>query len=217
MSLYTNGDITNEALISRFKSAVVDNILSGVYHAGNPPTCRGYQCVPSSKLDHINNVQRTPNIGNDGNIVNATTVLNGLIAITRDLTRVGTFAFTVWMRHSTGGIQPNGSNVSERVSYQQVDSASGKALFTKSYVRSSFNGPSDKQGTVYGEIIKANNLNQLLSNIFTQWSRENRHQHTGEATICHVVCHNNCHFNCHENCHSACHGWTIIKDNGMLK
>lgn len=217
MALVVNGDITPEAVIERFQAAVVDNILNGVYHAGNPPMCRGYQCVPIQYMDHVNNVNKTPNIGSDGNIINATTLLDGLISITRDLTRVGTFAFTVWMKHSTSGVDSSGNTVPSSTSTEQIDSASGKVLFTKDYIRSNFSNPADIVGTEYGQTIKADSLNQLLYNIFNHWSTTSRHSYSGRAEVCHVVCHNNCHYNCHSNCHSECHGWTLIKDNGLLK
>ena len=213
MALIQGGDITPESLIERFQTAVVTNILSGAYHAGNPPMCRGYQCVPINIMDHINNVNRTPNIGGKGQIVNAKTILDGLIAVTRNLTRVGTFAFQIYMRHTDSGSNPDGSYRPESYSNQKIDEISGKVIFTTQYIRSNFSNPTDIVGTEYGQPITASNLNQLLANIYSHWADSNRYKYTGTVEICHVVCHNNCHYNCHFNCHSTCHGWTIIKDN----
>lgn len=212
MALEQNNDITPQALVERFQAAVVDNILSGAFHAGNPPMLRGNQCVPIEMMDHINNVNRIPTIGNKNDIVNATSVLNGLINLTRNLTRVGTFAFTVWMQNSEDGTDSSGNANPKRSWNTLVEEKSGKVIFTAAQVRQEFGNPADIQGTTYGETIKASNLNQLFSNIFSTWSTCNRHEHSGHCEICHCVCHWNCHYNCHRNCHSTCHGWTIIKD-----
>lgn len=212
MALVKSNDITPEALIERFQAAVVDNILSDVYHAGRIPMCRGNQCVPTNMMDHINNVTKVPNIGTKPNVVNAATVLNGLISITRNLTRVGTFAFSVFMRNTEGGSTSNGTVRPDREWPTPLGSLSGKVLFTNAHIRNEMGNPADIEGTVYGETIKADNLNQLLSNIFQTWSSANRDQHTGDCTVCHCNCHWNCHYDCHSNCHSTCHGWTIIKD-----
>lgn len=100
MALIQGSDITTEAIIERFQSTVVEPILAGAYHAGNIPTCRGYQCVPTSRMDHLDNVNTIPDVGQEGDVVSATVVLNGLIALVRNLTRVGSFTFTINHRHS---------------------------------------------------------------------------------------------------------------------
>lgn len=211
MALELGNDITPEALIQRFQTAVVDTILDGVYHAGNPPMCRGFQCVPTSKMDHINNVNKMPHVGNKKEIINADTILNGLIETTRALTRVGTFAFTVNMRESSEGVDRAGRPHAEYEHFNPVDSKAGKVLFTADYVKE-FGRPADIAGTSYGQPIKASNLNRLLSNIYQAWMATDRPKHSGSCIICHIICHWNCHYNCHRNCHSSCHGWTIIRN-----
>lgn len=211
MALELGNDITPEALVQRFQTAVVDNILRGVYHSGNPPMIRGFQCVPTSKMDHISNINKIPRVGNSKDIVNANTILNGLIQTTRALTRVGTFAFTVNMRESSEGTDKDGNPHPTYETFKPVDSKSGRVLFTSGYVRD-FGRPADIAGTSYGQPIKASNLNRLLSNIYSAWSSTSRPTHSGSCVVCHIVCHWNCYSNCHDNCHSSCHGWTIIRN-----
>lgn len=213
MALIQGSDITTEAVIEGFQRAVVDNILSGAYHAGNPPMCRGYQCVPIGMMDHISNVNRTPNVGSDGEIVNAATVLRGLISIVRNLTRVGTFVFTLYMRNSTGGTDYYGNVSSERSTITVEASMEGKVIFTQSEIRTELGAPANKHGVVYGETIKASNLNELFAAIYSEWAGINKTRYEGSAEICHNSCHYNCHSNCHGNCHSGCHGWTIIRND----
>lgn len=103
MAIIQGTDITTESITTTFKTTVIDEILKDCYHAGNIPMCKGYQCVPTNMMDHLNNVDTNTNVGEKADIVNATIVLNGLIAMIRNLTRVGTFSFTVNMRHSESG------------------------------------------------------------------------------------------------------------------
>lgn len=211
MAMEKGSTITPEAIIERFQTAVVDNILQDVHHAGNPPMCRGFQCVPTADMDHINNVNKIPNIGTKNDVVNANTILNGLISTVHALTRVGTFSFVVKMKHSTEGNDEMGRIRPASTSYTDVETKSGKVLFTPTHIKE-FGRPADIAGTVYGETIKAENLNKLFSNIFMAWANTPRYEHEDFCIICHVVCHWNCHYNCHYNCHSACHGWTIINN-----
>ncbi len=213
MALIQGSDITTEAIIEGFQKAVVDNILSGAYHAGNPPMCRGYQCVPTSMMDHVDNVNQVPDVGREGEIVSAAQVLAGLISITRNLTRVGSFVFTLYIKETNGGTTSSGSSITETTSYREIANMSGKVVFTNGYVRTGFGAPSDLAGTEVGQIIKASNLNQLFANIYQQWSSTSREQYSGSAITCHNSCHYNCHYNCHGNCHDSCHGWTIIKND----
>lgn len=209
MSIVATSDITNESVIERFQSAVVENILNGVYHAGNPPMCRGFQCVPIAYMDHVSNVNKTPNVGNDGTIISATQLLNGLIDITRNLTRVGSFVFTLWKKNTQGGVDSNGNEVASSSWKTEEASASGKVLFTNAYIRSGFTLPSSlQQGTVAGNTMTAANINQLFANIYSAWSSADRYEHTESAEICHSSCHDNCHSNCHGACHCTCHGWS---------
>lgn len=213
MALIQGSDITTESIIDGFQRAVVDNILSGAYHAGNPPMCRGFQCVPVSEMDHINNVNKVPNVGAEGDIVNADTVLKGLIDITKELTRVGTFTFILYMTVETGGTDYYGVETPVVRSRTEIDSMSGKVIFSKARIVQSFGTPSDKHGVQYGNIIKASNLNELFAAIYSQWSTCGLPHYDGEAEICHSSCHSNCHSNCHCNCHNDCHGWTIIRND----
>lgn len=212
MALVQGSDITTEAIIEGFQSAVVNNILSGAYHAGNAPMYRGYQCVPTSIMDHLSNVNKVPNVGQEGDIVNADQVLRGLISLTRNLTRVGTFAFTLYLENSEGGTRPDGTTLSTRTWYTTEGTMSGRCIFTQSKVRTGFGAPSNTANVAYGQTIKVSNLNQLFANIYQQWSNTDRYQHVSSDKICHSSCHENCHYNCHYSCHSSCHGWTIIRN-----
>lgn len=211
MAMEKGNVITPKELIDRFQAAVVDNILKDVYHAGNPPMCRGFQCVPTADMDHIQNVNKIPDIGERGDMISAETILNGLIKTTHALTRVGTFSFIVKMKHTTTGQYNSGAPRPSSTTYSNVETKSGKVLFTTAHIKD-FGRPANIEGTVYGNTIKSENLNQLFSNIYLAWSNTNRHKHEGHCIICHVVCHWNCHYNCHWNCHSDCHGWTIIRN-----
>jgi len=200
MSIQANTVVTPEMLIDRFQAAVVNNILQGVYHSGNPPMLRGIQSVPSSIMDHLHNVNRTPSIGDTTNPINANSLLRGLIDITRYLTRVGTFTFTIM-------IEVSDTRTGNTGSVQVHDANSGKAIFNTGYIRHGFTNPSDIQNTVFGGTISASNLNQLFANIFQHWASSDRYHHVGTTTICHLSCHSNCHNNCHTNCHATCHMW----------
>lgn len=210
MAVVQSNVIANEDVIAQFQTAVIDRIFSGVHHAGNPPMCRGFQCVPTSKMDHISNVKKIPDIGDDGTIANASRLIASLIAIVNNLTRVGTYSFIVNRRHTNGGIQMDGTVVPTTTSYTTLETTSGKVLLTNAYVRSV--GTPSNANTVYGETITANNINQLFANIYQSWANANKDHIASSAIICHVSCHDNCHSNCHCVCHSTCHGWTIIKD-----
>lgn len=211
MAMEKGSTITPQSLIDRFQAAVVDNILKDVYHAGNPPMCRGFQCVPTADMDHIQNINTVPEIGQRGDTINANTILDGLISTTHALTRVGTFSFVVKMRHTTEGNDSYGRPRPSSTTYSNVETKRGKVLFTSAHIKD-FGRPADIAGTVYGETIKASNLNKLFSNIYMAWANTKKHEHQGHCIICHVVCHWNCHYNCHWNCHSDCHGWTIIRN-----
>ena len=198
MSLVANTDITPAILRTKFQEAVVNNILAGSFHAGNIPMCRGNQCVPVDIMDHLDNVNRVPVIGDKANVISANFLLNGLIALTRNLTRVGTFTYTIWMRVSDTRTGNSGS-----LSYH--DGLSGKVLFTPAFIRTQFTNPSDVAGTTIGSTISAANLNTLFANIYQHWMNTSKHHHTGSTQICHSSCHSNCHSSCHSNCHSNCH------------
>lgn len=101
MALVEGSKIDTAAILDKFKTTVVTKILENAYHAGNIPYCRGVQCVPTSIMDHLNNLSTTPFIGQNAAVVSATTILNGLISVVRDLTRVGTFAFTLGRLHTS--------------------------------------------------------------------------------------------------------------------
>lgn len=103
MAMIQGSDITTEAITEAFQKAVIDKILSeDVYHAGKIPMCRGYQCVPTNMMDHLDNVKKNlkVDVGQTADTVSATVVLNGLINAAKNLTRVGSFAFTVNLRHT---------------------------------------------------------------------------------------------------------------------
>jgi hypothetical protein len=210
MALEQTHDITPESLIERFQSAVVANILKDAYHSGRIPYCRGWQCVPTHMMDHINNVNRTPSIGNKGTIVNAQTVLDGLISVTRNLTRVGTYSYSLWKDHTESGTDRWNNKRPYKAWIEFIASSSAKVIFTQSYINSYFNDPPDIQNTVFGGTIVASNLNQLLANIYQHWVDWAKHHHNGEGRTCHGVCHEDCHDHCHWICHSTCHGWTVM-------
>ena len=199
MPILANSDITPNILISRFQANVVTPILSGAYHAGHIPMVRGFQAVPSTIMDHLTNVNRVPEVGEKPDIVNAVRLLDGLIDLTRNLTRVGTFTFTLWLRNSNSRTNQYG------LSY--LDGISGKCIFTNAYVRTQFSNPPNIVGTSFGGTISAGNLNQLFANIFQHWMTTSKHHHVGGAEVCHNNCHYNCHSNCHRNCHGSCHMW----------
>lgn len=201
MALQDNDTITPEALVQKFQEVVVNNILKDVYHSGRPPVKSGYTLVPVSVMDHIDNVNKTPNVGGKNSTVNATIILNGLINLVRNLTRVGSFAVTIWYKSSRGGVFQSSASINE------VGNLTGKILFNTAYIRNSFNAPSDLSGVVYGNVIRASSLNQLFYNIYTAWSNTDREKYLGNIQMCHDSCHENCHNNCHHNCHSSCHGW----------
>ena len=208
MALQDNDIITPEALVQKFQEVVVNNILKDVYHSGRPPVKSGYTLVPVSVMDHIDNVNKIPNVGGKNSTVNATIILNGLINLVRNLTRVGSFAVTVWYKSSRGGTQQSGASIHE------VGNLTGKILFNTGYIRNSFNAPSDLSGVVYGNVIRASSLNQLFYNIYTAWSNTDREKYLNNIQMCHDSCHYNCHGNCHCSCHSSCHGWNGTCNEG---
>lgn len=97
-----------------------------------------------------------------------------------------------------------------------IGSQTGKVIFTKSKIRKDLGAPSDTANTKYGEIIRAQDLNTLMANFYTEWANHRCDPYNGNVEVCHTSCHFNCHSNCHFNCHSACHGWTLIKANGFM-
>ena len=210
MALTQSNVIANEDVISQFQSAVIDRILAGVSHAGNPPMCRGFQCVPTAEMDHIANVKKIPDIGDDGTIANAARLIAALISITNNLTRVGTYSFTLQYKTTNSGHDRRGNEIPYSVSYSTRDTKSGKVLLSNAHIRSI--GTPANANTVYGETITATNINQLFANIYQTWASANKDHMSNSAIMCHTSCHENCHSNCHTVCHSECHGWTIIKD-----
>ncbi len=201
MALQENEIITPEALVQRFQEVVVNNILKDVYHSGRPPVKSGYTLVPISIMDHIDNVPKVPSVGAKDSTVNAAIILQGLINLTRNLTRVGSFVVTVWYKSSRGGVQNSSASVHE------IGSLSGKILFNTGYIRNSFTNPPNLEGVVYGGVIRASGLNQLFHNIYTHWANTDREKYMGNIQMCHDSCHYNCHCNCHCSCHCSCHGW----------
>lgn len=190
MALSTDQIINPSDIVSGFTASVVNSILSGAYHTGNPPMEGGRQCVPTYMMDHINNLPRTTSVGSTNTIVTASTIYYSLMSIVANLTRVGTFS---WVRtFNTEGV------------ISVVGSMGGKVVFAPGYAVSL--ATTSDGGVVTNNIISTSAINALFSNLYSAWSRSNRPTYNGRQDDCHVQCHTNCHQNCHGNCNSQCYG-----------
>lgn len=177
MALIQGSDITTEAIIERFQSTVVNPILANAYHAGNIPMCRGYQCVPTSMMDHLNNVNTDPDIGDQGDIVSAEVVLAGLIALVRNLTRVGSFTFTVNMKHSESAASYlDDPNIQSKM--QECATAAAAAQSRADYVENqlgTYPSRDDEYNRLYSELQIAQSQ---LDAAINDW--KNNHSETGK-------------------------------------
>lgn len=195
-----NQIINAQEIIDAFEAAVLNPILKDVKHLGNPPIEGGYQCVPSSMMDHLSNLPKLPNptIGPTGEMISAQLLRDSLINLTRNLTRVGTYTWRRYMSYRD--IYGNTGN-------RLLGTASGKCVFTTAYIREHYSGPASWEGVSLDKIISAGELNAFLAGIYDSWNSCDRHNHDGQVILCHDRCHSNCHSSCHSSCHGSCHSW----------
>lgn len=188
-TIRVNNKVLKNDIVSSFVSDVKDVILRGVYHSGRIPVCRGYVCVPSYMLGNLSSIGSPTNAGTTGNIVSASTIYNALVDVTRTLTRVGTFSFSVLLQTDSG--------------YLNMGSLSGSALFSASYIRTL---PTVANGGVTSKgSISARSLNSLISNCLAAYNSASKYHHSSSYKYCHSSCHSNCHQNCYDNCHTDCY------------
>jgi hypothetical protein len=206
--------INHTDIVNSFVNAVVTPILSGAAHSGNPPMKNGYQCVPSRMLDHYNNVTKAPaGLQNSGNnTIDAEFLRDALITIVRNLTRVGTYSWVLYMKYlaivngrveGTPQTKPGNYTSGNRL----VASQTGKCIFTTAYIRENYNGPTNIHNVSLNNLITADDINNFLTEIYNSWYYSDRHHHNGQVILCHEECHYNCHDDCHGNCNNSCHAW----------
>jgi hypothetical protein len=145
-----------------------------------------YEMVPSNILAPLSSVS-SPSVGVTGNVINALTIYNNLVAVTNDLTRVGTWTYI-------RTYNDNGSVTTQR-------QANGKALYTSAYKKTITN-PANAD-VASGKTIKVSSLNQLFANLLSAWNATAKYVNNKRVDLCHSNCHSNCHSDCHSN--STCY------------
>lgn len=214
MAIAENSKINTQDLINRFKEIVVTRILDGVVDSTNCPMVQSMNgkvpAIPPELLDSKKNVNANMNLGsNDSTVISAAQILNEIIRITRDLTRVGTYVVVLRKKKTRSGVNSAGRNYSQPDEWLSAGTgASGEALFVPSEIRQSFNGVGNNNGVVAGNVIKATDLTNLFANMYQAWANSDRKKYSQSVNICHDTCHSPCHSTCHTHCHSTCHGWS---------
>lgn len=186
--------ISVSSILNDFNSTVIQAIKANAYHSGRLPTEGGYQCIPSSMLDNINNIQM-PYIGSTGSEITANTIYSNLVALTANLTRMGTFS---WVRRYKS------TDRYGVVTYTIRGTLSGKAFFTSSYVRTL--NAVGRADVLPGSRITAQGMNTLMSNLINSWHGTSKYHYAYTQEECHNQCHSNCHSDCHNSCHGSCYG-----------
>lgn len=186
--------ISISSVLNDFNSTVLQAIKQNAYHSGRLPMEGGYQCIPPSMLDNINNIQ-LPYIGTTGSKVNANTIYNNLVALTANLTRMGTFS---WVRRYKS------TDRYGVVTYETRGTLSGKAFFTTAYIRSL--NAVGRADVLPGSRITAQGMNSLMTNMINAWRNTSKYHYSFTCEECHNQCHNNCHNSCHNSCHGSCYG-----------
>lgn len=186
--------ISISSILNDFNSTVIQAIKQDAYHSGRLPAEGGYQCIPASMLDNINNIQ-LPNIGTTGSKVDANTIYNNLVQLTANLTRMGTFS---WIRRYRS------TDRYGVVSYQTRGTLSGKAFFTTAYIRSL--NAVGRVDVLPGSRITAQGMNAMMANMITSWRNSSKYHYQYTQEECHSECHSNCHSDCHSDCHGDCYG-----------
>lgn len=208
MSYNVGNIIEYTDIINVFKSSVVNTIIANAYDIKNPPLDGQYQCVPSSIMDSVDNIVIN-NIGTTGQRISASSIVNTLVSMTTNLTRVGTFTYVRRLHESyrvessndKGGLT-QGEVLYDR--YVEQTRKSGKVIFTTNYIRSLKVTPSNG-GVVVNNPITISGINALCASCLSSWNSTDKYNYNYTNDVCHTVCHNNCHNNCYSVCYSNCY------------
>ena len=182
-------------MISVFNTNVINAVKANTYHLNNIPTCVGYQCVPSNIMDRLDSLPTLHEVGVVDGKIEAKSVVDAMVDVTRNLTRVGTFSYVVRMR-TTDRYGQTG--------YRTLGSASGKVIFTADYIRE-LNPPVNPGNVVVDQPITIASINALCAACLSSWNSTSKYHYSNTLTLCHESCHSNCHQDCHRSCKSDCY------------
>jgi hypothetical protein len=197
MALATKEKIVHNDVINGFWTNVYDVITtSSLIHSTNLPVDT-YGSTEYKEIDEaLGNVtifrKQIQNYLESSGVhegkPDAARMLSFLVECTHMLTRVGTWRYTR-LYHSSR----NGSH-----SYSTMTSASGRALFADSYIKT-LNSSYTNGKIKANDIMSISKMNDLYTALNTAWANSGYHQASKEIIICHSVCHSDCHHNCHSN------------------
>lgn len=202
MSVVSKDKIKLSDVISLFTAEVTNKVMSGALHSSyNIRSAYGNYVVPYSILGNKTNIP-TLNPGVVNSRINANTLYNAMISVTRYLLRVGTYSYHEYkLKNSWKQAKPNGTfHINEW-------SSSGKALFSDAYARDQIGNlstaplsPVPTQSPIVStHIISASELKALINRCYSSWSSSRRPNYTNTFQYCHVDCY------CHKSCHSSCY------------
>ena len=207
------GDIPSVSdLVNGYITNVYTPIISGAYHSANVPKDGIYNMIQPERLGNLNLVKdnidkNLAQIGTSGGPVNASVLAKMMIECTRILTKVGTWSY----------IRTHKITISEHYGYDSdlgydtlipasekttVEcSASGKALFSDSYIKSLSRNPSANITPTSANLISAAGLNSFYTDLLSIWKSTSKYANSIVLNLCHTDCHNDCHDDC--NCYEC--------------
>ena len=200
VSDFINGYITN----------VYNPIINGAYHSANVPKDGIYNMIQPERLGNLNLVKSNidnnlSKIGTSGGIINASILAKLMIECTRILTKVGTWSYvrsyktTIPEHYGYDEDYGYSTLIPEHEETTVQRSASGKALFSDSYIKSLIRNPSTNVTPTSANLISATGLNSFYADLLSIWQSTSRHANSIVLDLCHGDCHSDCHDDCHSD------------------
>ena len=190
MALAKNNIVTRTDVINKFKTNVIDIVLSNTYSNSNIPQITGTAgTFPAIVQNDLGGKNEISNITLGSGIINGTTVYNIMIAVMKNCSRVRNFTSNLYFNN-------NGTSSIEKT-------MTGKAIFKNSLPTVPSGYTRSKDGNLLVNPSVTNNisntigdldkLNTLCNNMINNWKK-----------VCaDEIVYN--YYSCHSSCHSSCH------------